>query len=274
MAMSFRQFWLTTISGLFLTIFCGFCLAQQAQTSVDGAASSGKTKLTACASNTPPFVIMTNGVGTAGYSFELFQNIASQLGRSAEVRELPWARCLLEVKSGEIDLAIDAYDDVERRKTYLYTNPYYTLTPQIFYRANKHPPQLPAKTVKDLTLLKGCGVHEYTYEHYDIDANVLDLGATDDLQMMNKLNYGRCDFAVEELEYIIGQRKYVPAWLDDSQIASFRPTWARGPKLHFLIGKDLANAGELQNSVNLAIEKATKSKYVDRLMKRYFQTGK
>jgi len=71
-----------------------------------------------------------------GFSFELLANLSKQMGVRLSVRQLPWARCLQQVRLGKIDLAIDAYEDVERRKVFHYSNPYYTLTPQVFYRAN------------------------------------------------------------------------------------------------------------------------------------------
>ncbi len=85
--------------------------------------------LTGCSSNTPPFVVTKEGKGVSGFSFELFQHVAKQMSRSADVTEMPWARCLVEVKAGRINLAIDAYEDAERRKTFLYSTPYHTLTP-------------------------------------------------------------------------------------------------------------------------------------------------
>ena len=53
-------------------------------------------------------------------------------------------------------------------------------------------------------------MHEYTYEHYDLDARRMDLDADNDLSMLQKLKAGRCDYAVEELEYVIGGRTAVP----------------------------------------------------------------
>ncbi len=229
--------------------------------------------LSGCASHTPPFVLMKDGRGDAGYSVELLQYLASRQGRDAHIVELPWARCLLEVKNGKVDVAIDAYDDVERRKTFLYTAPYHVLTPQVFYRADQGSKGLPADNVAALKRLQGCGVHEYTYEHYDLDAHTLDLGARDDWQLLSKLVAGRCDYAVEELEYIVGGRNYHNHWLDESALASFRPSWARGPSLHLLIGIHHPQARQLQQQLNDGIDAARKSGVMDKLRKRYLQAA-
>lgn len=229
--------------------------------------------LVGCASHTPPFVLMKDGRGEAGYSVELLQYLAAQQNREARIVELPWARCLLEVKVGKADVAIDAYDDVERRKTYLYTAPYHVLTPQVFYRVDRGHKGLPVDNVAALKRLQGCGVHEYTYEHYDLDAQTLDRGARDDWQMLSKLVAGRCDYAVEELEYIVGNRKYHSDWLDESALASFRPSWARGPSLHLLIGTSHPRAQQLQQQLNYGIDAARKSGAIEKLRKRYLQAA-
>jgi ABC-type amino acid transport substrate-binding protein len=216
---------------------------------------------------------MRDGVGIEGFSFDLFQNVARQLGRSSEVKELPWARCLSEVKAGRVDVAIDAYEDADRHKTFHYSTPYYTLTPQIFYVGATAGNALPVTTAQGLKKLNGCGLHEYTYEHYDLDADKLDLGATTDLQMLQKLKIGRCSYALEELEYVIGGRNFNPAWLDETGILSFRPSWARGPQVHFLVGNGRPDGAQLIEQLNAAIGKSSKSGFIKALQRRYFQTS-
>jgi ABC-type amino acid transport substrate-binding protein len=217
-------------------------------------------------------MLFSQGRPVGGFSYALLQDVARQLGRKPLVKELPWARCLQDVKSGAIDLAVDAYDDAERRRQFLYSTPYHTLTPQVFYRANSTTISPPLRGVSSLVGLNGCGVHEYTYEHYDLDAGRMDLGANSDLSMLQKLKAGRCDYAVEELEYIIGGRSSVPNWLDESDLKSFRPAWARGPQVHYLIGKQHPDAQGLLHAVNLAIAAAEKSGTTLALRKRYFES--
>jgi len=229
--------------------------------------------LKGCASHTPPFMIFKDKKAEAGFSYELFLEIARQLGRSAEVSALPWARCLQEVKAGRIDMAIDAYGDAQRRKTYWYSTPYYTLTPQVFFRSKSSFTPASAGTASTLKAYRGCGVREYTYEHYGLDANAMDRGAPDDRSMLLKLNAGHCDYAVEELEYIVGGRNYVPNWLDESELKSFRPAWAKGPQTHFLIGKERHGAENLLRQVNQAIAASDKSGLTASLAKRYLEAA-
>ncbi len=85
--------------------------------------------LSACAGETAPFVIISGIATPTGFSVSLYNRVAEQLQQHASFKELPWARCLEEVKAGRIDLAIDAYEDAERRKEFLYTLLYHPHTP-------------------------------------------------------------------------------------------------------------------------------------------------
>ncbi len=239
-----------------------------------GAASAQPNAvLSACASHTPPFVLFAKGEPVSGFSLELLQAMSKKIGRPLRVSELPWAHCLQDVRSGAINLAIDAYDDAERRKTFLYSTPYHTLTPQVFYKAHSLLDTLQIKEVRDLERFKGCGVHDYTYEHYDLDAAKLDRGAASDLQMMLKLKAGHCDYAIEELEYIVGGRNTAANWPDESDLKSMRPVWARGPQVHFLIGRGLPGAAELLTEIDQAIAVAEKSGQTNALRRKYFDTA-
>jgi polar amino acid transport system substrate-binding protein len=235
------------------------------------ASAQNNKMLTACAGHTPPFILFFDGQPVGGFSFELLMNLSHQMGMRLSVRQLPWARCLQQVRLGKIDLAIDAYEDAERRKVFHYSNPYYTLTPQVFYRAND--PAMSPELINSragLMALKGCGVQGYTYDHYGIDALNMDLGAANDLKMLMKLKAGHCDYALEELEYVIGARQGAGEWMDESALQSFQPAWARGPKVHFLIGKDNATGERLLQSLNRAIGAAQFNGTLASLQKRFF----
>ena len=241
--------------------------------SVGGGGAFGQQALTACASHTPPFVMFDRGVAISGFSYELLQWVSKQVGRELRVIEVPWTRCLNEVKANRINLVIDAYEDAERRKSYLYSSPYHTLTPQIFFRVASRSEMARVTQVKDLVRYKGCGVRDFTYEHYDLDAAKLDLGAVNDQNMLQKLKAGYCDYAVEELEHIIGGRASTAMWPDESDLDSFRPAWARGPKVHFLTGKRNGGALALLSKVDQAIASAEKSGLAGALRKKYFDAS-
>ena len=227
--------------------------------------------LSACAGETAPFVIISGVPTPTGFSISLFNRIAEQLQQRASFKELPWARCLEEVKAGRIDLAIDAYEDAERRKEFLYTLPYHTLTPQVFYRlTDASRLGFPFLTLAAMQKLRVCGVHGYTYEHYGLEAAKMDMRAKNDQTMLAKLALGRCDYAVEELEYVIGGRRTEKNWPDESDLSSLRPAWAKAPQVHFLIGRAHPKAQELQYRVNEVISTNEKNGFLNALRKTFF----
>ena len=236
-------------------------------TSVLGTPIQTTKTLTACTSAELPLLSMAKGVGITGYSVSVLMLIAKEIKQPASVLAMPWARCLEKVKRGEIDLVLSAYENVERRKVYLYTRPYYTLTPQIYYRTGMK--DMPVQNVETLKTLKGCGVHEYTYKHYQLDNATLDLGADDTRQMLEKLARGRCDYALDEMEYIVSGRTDGKTWPSESLFQSYQPIWAVPPKLHFLIGKDSPNGELLLKQLNTAIETLEKNGQLQTLKRKY-----
>ena len=64
------------------------------------AAAETPSRLTACATSTPPFVLGEKNRAVGGFSVELLQTLAAAMKRELDVSEVPWARCLNEVKAG------------------------------------------------------------------------------------------------------------------------------------------------------------------------------
>jgi ABC-type amino acid transport substrate-binding protein len=192
------------------------------------------------------------------------------MGRTGVIRELPWARCLRDVAVGHIDVAVDAYEDSDRHTQFLYSSPYYTLTPQVYFRNQMTVKGLPANSAAELAQLRGCGVHEYTYEHYGLDAKRMDRGAKSDKHMLLMLLADRCDYAVEEREYMLGGRRVERDWPDESNLQSYRPAWAKAPQLHYLIGRMHPEAQKMQSAINLAIDAMEKSGESKALRAAYF----
>ncbi len=171
---------------------------------------------------------------------------------------------------GNVDVAVDAYEDSDRHTHFLYSNPYYTLTPQVYFQSQMIGKGLPANSAAELAIHKGCGVREYTYEHYGLDAKQMDRSAKSDKHMFLMLLAGRCEYAVEEQEYIIGARRIEKDWPDESNLQSYRPRWAKAPQLHYLIGRNHPEAQKLQAAMNLAIEGMEKSGKAKALRAAYF----
>lgn len=190
-----------------------------------------------------------------GYSVQLLKAVFERLGMSLTIHgEFPWSRCMQMVSTGQIDFAMDAYMDAERANVYVFSRPYRTLTPQVFFlRQSSRPPA----RLEDLQALKGCGQRGWSYEHYGLSSKNLDLGIGLD-GMVRKLKAKRCDFFVEELETVYGARFTGADLLGDPAIGHVAAPWALAPKAH-LIAKAGSKAATLMPAINAGLAEAIKS---------------
>lgn len=85
-----------------------------------------------------------------GASAELISEILKRAGYQAEIRLLPWKRCLAEVASGKSAIALNASYSDERAQKYLLSQPYYTLSSALFYRVQKYPTPPVVATLADM----------------------------------------------------------------------------------------------------------------------------
>jgi ABC-type amino acid transport substrate-binding protein len=100
----------------------------------------------------------------------------------------------------------------------------------------------------------------------------MDLGASTDKQMLNKLLAKRCDYALEELEYVVGARMTESDWPDESRLRTYQPRWARGPQLFYLIGRSHPDGSSRQQQINFAIAKLQTQGDIKKLQAQYLQT--
>lgn len=146
-----------------------------------------------------------------GFNAEVWPLVLAQLGHTLAVRgDLPFKRCLRAVSIGEVDFALGVYRDEERARTLAFSAPFKTLTPQVFFRADK---PLKIQSMADLKRWRGCGMNGSSYAHYGLQPGDLDQGARSFRTLFEKLMTGRCDYVVEELEVVqqleINKRDYL-----------------------------------------------------------------
>jgi len=178
----------------------------------------------------------------------------------------PWARCLAYVKQGEIQLGMDAYFDTVRARDVVFSEPYYTLTPQYFYSRRKYPRGLSIQNPGDLKKFRGCGVRGYSYAHYGLSNRDLDSGALDDIQLVGKLSHSHCDYFVEELEVIQGYALTGRPFLDDPDLGHGAVPGATAPQMHFILAKSAETTRWLLPLLNREIALSNKQGTMRRLM--------
>ncbi|MCG9695404.1 transporter substrate-binding domain-containing protein [Shewanella sp. Isolate11] len=125
-------------------------------------------------SDYPPYNYFQNNPNHAqqnmGYDIDLLKMTFEGTPYNFQVHALPWKRCLLEVKKGNIDALMSASSNEQRRQDFDFSEPYYYLTPAIFYLKSDYPNGLPTR---DINELKGhgsiCGIQSFNYKNFGVD---------------------------------------------------------------------------------------------------------
>lgn len=201
-----------------------------------------------------------------GATATLVQQILNRNKIAYRIAWYPWARCLAYVKQGEIQLGMDTYYDQARARQVVFSDPYYTLTPQYFYSRRKFPHGLAIQAPADLKKYRGCGVRGYSYAHYGLTGRDLDNGALDDIQLVDKLVYGHCDYFVEELEVIQGYALIGHPFLENRDLGHGPVPGAVPPQMHFILAKSSEVTNWLLPLLNREIAISNKQGTMRRLM--------
>lgn len=251
---TFKPHWNCAMA-LGLTLFCQSAMAQQ--------------PMSVCVGVLPP--PKEDSAGTThqaygGWSLEVFALVFKRLSIDVKfVDDLPWARCLQSVATGQIDFALGAYYDAERAKKFSFSRHYITLTPQVFYRTQS---KVNVTHVADLRKYKGCGIIGSSYVHYGLSADALDLGISSFDSLVAKLKAGRCDYFVEELEVIAGLKKTGRDYIDDPELRHNGVAGAKGPTKHLISAKD-GRAATVMPQIDKALALLIRSGDVEKIWKKY-----
>lgn len=102
-------------------------------TGSDGALSA---ELVLVAADSPPTAYMERGKPT-GILVDIVTEAFRRAGYPIEIRLMPWARCLVEARSGQVDGIFSLFKKPEREKYFSYTSvPIITQVEAFFVRAN------------------------------------------------------------------------------------------------------------------------------------------
>ncbi len=173
------------------------------------AIATAQTRVTVCADpDPPPMVYWERDAGGAktgrliGFHVDMSRAAFERMGvQPTYIGDYPWARCLKLVEDGSVDFALGGFWDEDRARKFAFTRSYLRWTPQVFF--DKRRP-VTIGSAADLRKYRGCGVTGFSYAHYGLKPEDLDLGVTTFEQLLKKLELGRCDYFVEELETFRG----------------------------------------------------------------------
>jgi polar amino acid transport system substrate-binding protein len=223
--------------------------------------------------NYAPFVYRGTDDGHAmrGATVELVRSFFLHSGIAIKIDPLPWARCLAYVKDGTYQVGMDAYYDAERARSYVYTRPYFTLTPQYYYSHSRFPGGLVINRRADLRKYHGCGIHDYSYAHYGLGKQEIAANVEDHAALVRKIKGGRCDYFVEELEVMQGFALTGQNYLSDPDLVHGPISDVPPPQLHFILTRDSSSTAWLLPFLNRQITVSQRNGQMHQLVNRLIQ---
>lgn len=168
--------------------------------------------VSACADQVgmPPFTFTERAASQStgrvvGASVDILTSILKASGLQLDVHLLPWARCLMEVDGGHIQLALNvSQNEADHRSIHL-TRAYFRTHAVALFSRSRYPNGLDLGSPSAWKGLKVCGFGGHWFEHFGLDSNAVDRGTTQGYeQVIAKLNLGRCDVFIDSREVIGG----------------------------------------------------------------------
>lgn len=213
----------------------------------------------------PPYIYFErNGVKKSdkviGFSIDVLEEIFSRHQMRYNIKMLPWARCLLEVKNGnKYQMALDISTSPERAANFWISQTYYTTNTYYFYSRKLHPQGLSINAMADLKKYRVCGIHGYNinYAGY-IDffkPGEMDQGAKDLHALIAKIHLQRCDVFLEQYQAMLGYALIGSAFLDDPALGREpMPGLAPSP-FHFAISRKFSHGERLMTLIDLELKR-------------------
>ena len=214
-------------------------------------AASASAEITICTEPDPPpwsyWVRDKDGRQTgevAGAGLDLARSVFAALGDKVRIiANVPWARCLKRVETGEFDFVLDASFDPERTSRFVFSRHYGTLTPQIFMSASR---PVDIRTTDDLKRFRGCGISGSGYGEYGLKESDLETSDVDYAALVKKLKAGHCDYFPEDLEWIAGYRMLGRDYLADPDLRHIAIKGTVPTTLHLMAGHNSRAAAMLK----------------------------
>lgn len=202
-----------------------------------------------------------------GASAELIGEVLQRAGYTPNIVLLPWSRCLAEVESGQVALALDVSASNEREAKFLLSSPYYSIDSALYYMRMRFPQGPRLERTEDLRAYRYCGLFGYNYTMYAIPETRIDSGAKSEASRFEKLRLGRCDFVIGDIE-LIDQLSGAGA-LDLTGIDRVGIPGAVPKPFHVAVSRAVANAELLLQRINGGIATTVADKTYARIFRKY-----
>jgi polar amino acid transport system substrate-binding protein len=223
----------------------------------------------------PPFTYFKREAGKpteelTGYSVEVLSSILNKARLPFRIELLPWRRCLDEVARGaRFQIALEASFSRERADTFLLTRPFYRTTSHYFYSRQRFPEGPKIERLADLKRYRICGLLGYNYALYGLASGAVDQANGDHTVLVKRLQLGRCELFVEQLEVIAGYRAVGPDLLADPDLGHAAIPGLPSSEFHMLISRQSRRGAELLRLIDAGIAELESTRQLEKLWAKH-----
>lgn len=206
-----------------------------------------------------------------GFSVALLRRVAERAGWQLRIELLPWKRCVEAVRSGEMQLALNAIVTAERERDFWLSPVLYETRLMALWSRERHPDGFPfALDDAALARLRVGGVHGYSYSQLSpARAAALERAPHYD-SLMQMLHAGRIDIGLVNEGVLQGQVARGHASLRQRQRYGVAPLADHQPsRFHFLFTRARPEGQRLQQQFEAEWLQLQKNGELQRLRERY-----
>lgn len=243
-----------------------FCLASLALAVPFPSQAADAAPMRLCWESTekPPYLVIPRSLVPTGISVDLVAAILNKAGLSARAVVRPWKRCLSDLSHGALDLVPNASYNVERTEYALYSKPIYRTRMAFFYDPNRYPAPPQLRRLEDLHAYRIGGVLGFNYAYLrDVP---IDTGTRDREALLRKLEAGRIDLAVEQLEVM--REMIDKGGFHRNQFAYVIDPFLPEKAFHILISKQHPQAQAMRERIDAAIDALERDGTLERIRTR------
>jgi polar amino acid transport system substrate-binding protein len=215
----------------------------------------------------PPFLMLNDQHQPTGIAVEWLEQILQAHNITPKHRILPWKRCLVELKRGNVDIVPNASFKESRLQFAYYTQPIYSTHLKLYHLNSAQFKPQNFTEIEQFSAYRVGGVNGFNYAPFDGLLKV-NLGTKTRKALLAKLERGRLDFAILQQEVLqamlINQPEQLAKFVAiDSPITPSQPYHAlviksaNGQSIVNLIDngiKALQNSGEYQQILDGYLE--------------------
>lgn len=212
-----------------------------------------------------PFRMIENDTYT-GIDFDLIKEVEKRLGKKIKIVKSPWARNLINMKNGKVDVMTGVAKREERAKYLHYIQPPYFTCSTVFYvkKGNAHK----IKKYDDLKdYLIGQVDNSAYFDPYDSDKSIFKRSVKNEIQLLRML-------LVDRLQVIIGTDCQIDfdiakmGYKDKFEKTEYKPN--NNVNLYFTLSKKSKHAKDL-DKISTIIKDIIKEQKVKEFAKKYYQ---